>query len=86
MPALIILSPFTTSINDVSLPINSTGIAKVSSMFCWANIGKPAVTLPKMGISTTSFLNIFISSSNISIALGFVGSRLIKPFFSSLSR
>ncbi len=88
MPASIILSPMISNIKTCS-PGGTirSGSGKYSSIFSTAVIGIPAVTFPMTGTFTTWLFGIWTSSSsNTSIALGLVGSRLIRPFVSSRAK
>ena len=95
------LSPCTFKRNVSAFGRRSTGIGKYPSIFSTARIGSPAATLPISGICATSLWDAVSSdaipwiaprrpvwnpSSQISMALGFVSSRLIYPFRSSVSR
>ena len=83
-PTLIMLSPWMRSINTSSaVPISPRGKENTSSTFCSARIGSPAVTTPTSG---TGIVRPHGFSPMMSIARGFVASRRIAPFSSSMER
>ena len=84
IPTLIMLSPWMRSINTSSaVPIRPRGKENTSSTFCSARIGSPAVTTPTSG---TGIVRPHGFSPMMSIARGFVASRRIAPFSSSMER
>ena len=75
-------------ISLLCVDVKCSGNGKYSSTFSTAVIGTPAVTLPMTGTCIVSSISIASSNSSltISMALGFVGSRLIYPFSSNLDK
>ena len=61
-------------------------VKKYSSIFSTAVIGIPAVTLQLQEHKLFPHTASLVCSLTISMALGFVGSRLIYPFSSSLDK
>jgi hypothetical protein len=78
MPASIMESPRTLSMNRSPSPVKSAGSGNTSSTFSWAKTLVPAATSPTSGTCRTGRRSMAASelgSHRTSIARGFVGSR-----------